>query len=55
VDDRGNICLKLAFLHELVLAKLYIVLDQVRVVLINTTTEAILISLLEIVCAEDQL
>lgn len=54
MDEKGNICLKFGFLHEIILAKLYIVLDQIRVVLINSNSKMALTTLLEMVSAPEK-
>ena len=46
-DKMGSICLKFVFLHETVLARVLLVLDQVRVLLINSDSELVLMGLLE--------
>lgn len=51
LDKKRNVCLKFTFLHEIVLAKLYLVQDRIRVILINSNSEKIMKALLEMVCS----
>jgi|JI6StandDraft_1071083.scaffolds.fasta_scaffold100262_2 hypothetical protein len=52
VDRKGNVCLKFCLLHEVIFAKIYLVMEEVRVVLVNSSWELALVALLEMVVGE---
>lgn len=47
IDSKGNLSLKFRLLHEVVLAKVYLVLSEFRVLLINSSSEVAMMGLLE--------
>lgn len=52
LDKKGNLCLKFCLLHEVIFAKVYLVLQKVKVVLINSDWDLALMALLEMVLEE---